>query len=276
MIYNVSMPIEYLYLLVAFALGIIFSKFLSLFLKNNLDRDNAEKDFSHAVIHELRAHFTNLSWIFEKLIDKGISAYTDDEYRALSLGRSTVSNANSLINDTLTALSVGRSEARFRYALNDIGKILEDIVSEYQLVAREKGIEFDYIASKVPVPLFFFDSSQVYIALHDLVHNAIKYTQKGGKVEIMSTLDGNKVTITVRDTGIGIPKDEMGKIFTKFFRATNAKKMYEEGSGLGMYISKNIIARHNGNIKLQSKEKEGTIVEVSLPLIQVEPKENKN
>jgi two-component system sensor histidine kinase VicK len=270
------MPMEYVYLSGAFVLGFIFSKILSFYFKNKLDRDSAEKDFSHAVIHELRAHFTNLSWIFEKLTDKGVSAYTDDEYRALSLGRSTVSNANSLINDTLTALSVGRSEARFRYALNDIGKILDNIVSEYQLVAREKGIDLDYVASRVPVPLFFFDSSQVYIALHDLVHNAIKYTQKGGRVEIFSTLDDGKVTVTIRDTGIGIPKDEIGKIFTKFFRATNAKKMHEEGSGLGMYISKNIVARHNGNIKLQSREKEGTIVEVSLPLIQVEPKENKS
>lgn len=270
------MQAEIIYLVVSFVSGFILAKFFFGYCKNCANREGDEKDFSHAVIHELRAYLTNLSWIFEKLTDKGMSSYTDDEYRALSLGKSTVANANNLINDTLAAISIGRPESRFRFALNDINKVVENIISEYQLIAKERGITLNFNRSNVPIPLFFFDGSQIYIAIHDLVHNSMKYTNNGGSVDVSTFLDEGKVAITVKDSGIGIPENDKEKIFTKFFRAKNAKELYKDGSGLGMYISKNIVTRHNGSIKLQSKEGEGTTVEVLLPLLKIEPKENKN
>ncbi|HBM45529.1 MAG: ATPase/histidine kinase/DNA gyrase B/HSP90 domain protein [Parcubacteria group bacterium GW2011_GWF2_38_76] len=268
------MWLEIIYLVSGLAIGFIVAK---VFLDNkNSANDSKEKDFSQATIHELRAYLTNLGWIFEKLIEKGVPSYTDDEYKAISLGKSTVANANNLINDTLAAVSVGRQEARFRFSINDINKMIESIVSEYTMIAKERGIDFTFTSSAVPIPLFFFDNSQMYIAIHDLVHNAMKYTKNGGSINISTKLEEGRVIVTVRDTGIGIPEEEQKNIFTKFFRAKNAKDLYKEGSGLGMYISKNIITRHNGSIKLQSKEGEGTTIEVSLPLLQTEPKENKN
>ncbi|HRY62318.1 MAG TPA: ATP-binding protein, partial [Candidatus Paceibacterota bacterium] len=109
----------------------------------------------------------------------------------------------------------------------------------------------------------------------DIIHNAIKYTKSGGSVDISTRLEAGKAIIRIRDTGIGIPENEKSRVFTKFFRAKNAKDLYKNGSGLGMYISKSIITRHNGSITLESKEGEGTVVEIFLPLLQSAPRENK-
>ncbi|HRY62913.1 MAG TPA: hypothetical protein P5056_04060, partial [Candidatus Paceibacterota bacterium] len=160
------MQIEIFYLGAGFVVGFILARLFWGSCSRCGNKDIAEKDFSQSVIHELRAYITNLSWIFDKLQEKGMSSYTDDEYKALSLGKSTILNANSLINDTLSAISVGRAEARFRFTLNDINKVIENIVSEYQLLAKEKGIALNFNSSAVPIPLFFFDSSQIYIAAH--------------------------------------------------------------------------------------------------------------
>lgn len=270
------MKVEAIYLIAGFVAGFVITKLFFGHCKKCVERECEDKDFNHAVIHELRSYLTNLSWIFEKLMEKGVASYTDDEYSALTLGKNAISNANNLINDTLSAISTGRPETRLRFSLNDINKVVEHIVSEYKLFAKERGISFSFNVSSMPIPLFFFDNSQIYIAIHDLVHNAMKYTKSGGSIDVSTSLEEGKAVIRVKDTGIGIPEGEQSKIFSKFMRAQNARSLYKDGSGLGLYISKNIVTRHNGTIKLQSKEGEGTIVEVFLPILKAEPKENKS
>ncbi|MEI6296881.1 MAG: HAMP domain-containing sensor histidine kinase [bacterium] len=239
-------------------------------------RSNPQDDFSYAVIHELRAYLTNLNWVFEKLVDKGLGTFTEDQYKTINLGKTTTENANSLVNDTLNAISVDRTEARFKFKLNDINKVIADIISEYALIAKERDISLTFWASEKPIPLFFFDHSQMYVAIHDIVHNSMKYTHNGGNIAISTNLIDDKVKIDVVDNGIGIPEKDQKNIFKKFFRAQNAKVLHEEGSGLGMFITKSIISRHKGDITLQSEENKGTKVEIILPLSKTEPQENKN
>lgn len=270
------MKMFFLYSFIGFLFGYLFFRKKNLCVEDVKKIDNEEKDFSHAVIHELRAYLTNLNWIFEKLLDKGLGNYTEEQYSAISSGRGMVENANNLVNDTLNAISVGRTEARFKYKLNDINKLIEDIISEYSLISKERKISLSFVRSSMPIPLFFFDNSQMYIAIHDLVHNSMKYTHDGGKVSIKSELLGEKVKITIEDNGIGIPSKDKNKIFTKFFRADNAKKIHGDGSGLGLYISKNIIKKHKGDIEIFSEEGRGTKVEITLPLVKTEPKDNLN
>ena len=223
-------------------------------------------------IHQIRALLTNLSWVFEKLVGKGIGNLSQDQYEAVSYGKNTTENAINLINDTLNAAVVGRVEPRFRFKLNDINKILDSIIAEYAQIAKERNMQLFFEKSVRPIPLFFFDSSQMYLALHDLLHNAMKYTKDGGKISLKTEMSDGKTRITIEDNGIGVPAGQIDKIFNKFFRADNAKKIEENGSGLGLFIAKRIITRHNGLIELQSKENVGTKIEITLPLLQVEPK----
>lgn len=268
-----------IFLLYSF-IGFVLGYFLHWRIKKGHDAkqkvSDQEKDFNHAVIHELRAYITNLNWIFEKLIDKGLGNYTEDQYSAVISGKKTVENANSLVNDILNAISVGRVEAKFKFKLNDINKIIENILSEYQSITKQRKIDLSFIRSATPIPLFFFDDSQMYVAIHDLIHNSVKYTRDGGKITVRTIYLNNKVLIAVEDNGIGVPANEKSKIFTKFFRADNAKKIHSDGSGLGIYMAKNIVAKHNGEIDFQSEENRGTTVKITIPILTSEPKENAN
>lgn len=268
------MKIFLLYVSVGFLIGYFFcSK-----IKNKRDKKQREadkdRDFSHAVIHELRAYITNLNWIFEKLLDKSPLNYTEEQYSALFSGKKAVENANNLVNDILNAISVGRTEARFIFKLNDINRVIENILSEYLTIAKQRKIDLSFRKSVIPVPLFFFDDSQMYVAIHDLIHNSLKYTKDGGKITVKTEIIDGKVRITVEDNGIGIPANEKDKIFTKFFRANNAKKIHSDGSGLGVYITKTIVLKHNGEINLTSEENVGTKVQIDIPLLRTEPVEN--
>lgn len=257
---------------IGFLFGTLFSHFFHKGNKAELQKSEVDIEFMNIAIHQVRALLTNISWIFEKLLGKELNMLSQDQYDAITLGKNTAENAINVINDTLNAAIVGRVDPRFRFKLNDINKVLENIVSEYSVVAKERNIQFSLESSSVPIPLFFFDSSQLYLALHDLVHNAIKYTKYGGKVLVRAEKVNNSVKMTIQDNGIGIPKEQIGKIFTKFFRADNAKKIEEQGSGLGLFIAKKIISRHNGGIEVRSAENEGTTIEITLPLSQTEPK----
>jgi len=250
------------------AVGYLINKKESLEEKENKDR---EKDLSQAIFHELRAYLTNLTWIFDKLYESGLCSVNDEQYKIIVLGKNSVKNANNLVSDTLEAFSVGRAAPKFKFNLNDITKVLEEILGEYQLIANERKIELAFEKSQVPIPLFYFDRSQMYLALHDLVYNAMKYSHDGGKIQVKTEMIDGKMRLTITDHGIGIPASQLNNIFTKFFRADNAKKILAEGTGLGMYIARNIITRHKGDIKLQSEENKGTTVDITLPLLQTEP-----
>jgi len=98
-----------------------------------------------------------------------------------------------------------------------------------------------------------------------LLENAVKYTPDHGKIEIVISDFKKHIKVSVKDNGVGIPEEDQEKLFTKFFRAKNVKRMETEGSGLGLFIVKNVINKHNGKITCSSKEGKGTEFEFTLP-----------
>jgi len=105
------------------------------------------------------------------------------------------------------------------------------------------------------------------LAVKNLVENAIFYTKNSGQVKVSVKRKKDQVVFAVSDSGIGIPKNQWNRIFTKFFRADNAIRMETEGTGLGLFITKNIIEAHSGKISFKTKEGKGTTFSFSLPAI---------
>jgi len=110
------------------------------------------------------------------------------------------------------------------------------------------------------------DSDRMLLVLQNLLDNAIKYTPEYGKIKIEIKIIDKFLKVSVNDNGVGIPEKEKSKIFSKFFRGENVIRMQTEGTGLGMFIAKNIIEKHNGQIFVKSKEGRGTEVSFNLPL----------
>lgn len=109
------------------------------------------------------------------------------------------------------------------------------------------------------------DIEKIALAFQNLVDNALKYTQSGGTITISLKKEEHEIKISVKDTGVGIPKDQQVRVFNKFFRGANVMRMETEGSGLGLFIAKNIIEAHGGKIWFKSDESKGTTFWFTLP-----------
>ncbi len=109
------------------------------------------------------------------------------------------------------------------------------------------------------------DSRRLAQVVDNLISNAVKFTSPGGAVTIAVERDGDALQLVVADTGVGIPADELGQVFSRFFRASTATRHAIPGTGLGLAISRALVEQHGGTIALQSEEGRGTRVTVTLP-----------
>ncbi|PIP18384.1 MAG: hypothetical protein COX42_01175, partial [Parcubacteria group bacterium CG23_combo_of_CG06-09_8_20_14_all_35_6] len=101
---------------------------------------------------------------------------------------------------------------------------------------------------------------------NNILDNAIRYIKGNGKIEVILKKEANKLCLEIKDNGVGIPKEDQKYIFQKFFRASNASKIQAQGSGLGLYIAKSIIEKSGGKIYFVSRENEGSVFTINLPI----------
>ncbi|MCU0287185.1 MAG: ATP-binding protein [Acidobacteria bacterium] len=165
----------------------------------------------------------------------------------------------------LLALTRSREETRNpQKELVDLLDIHQCICRVYADKARTKGLDFQVDLPQEPV-LIDGDKDMLEQMVENLISNAVKYTEKGNvEIKLRHRTDG-WIIIQVKDTGIGIPKDDMGYLFSDFFRAKNAKKIQAFGTGLGLALIKQAAEQHKGNVEIHSKEGEGTVFTVKLP-----------
>jgi signal transduction histidine kinase len=129
--------------------------------------------------------------------------------------------------------------------------------------ADDKGVQLELVADSSP--LVRGDAIRLTQVLDNLVSNAVKFTSDGGKVTLSAHAQNGEVVLVVSDTGIGVPADEQGQVFSRFFRASTATRLAIPGTGLGLAISRALVEQHGGTIAFESAEGAGTKVFVSLP-----------
>jgi signal transduction histidine kinase len=184
--------------------------------------------------------------------------YLEEVYRA---SQRMVNLINVLLSISRIEMGISIDEAK----QVDTVALAEVILKESKLEMETKKLILKKSYSK-NIPQIYADPKQVTMIFQNLISNAIKYTSEGGKVSVDIHTKGNDLLINVGDTGMGIPDEAAAKIFTRFFRATNAKEAESEGTGLGLYILKAIIEQIKGKIWFDTKEHAGTTFHVSLPL----------
>jgi two-component system sensor histidine kinase VicK len=145
-----------------------------------------------------------------------------------------------------------------------INQLLQDIISKLEVLARDKGQRISMSFAE-PLPVVMGDKDGIEQVFINIISNAIKYTESGGVISINTTNEADKVRIKVSDNGIGIPEEDLIRIFERFYRVEKGRSRDLGGTGLGLSIAKEIIEAHNGEIILKSKYGSGTTVEVILP-----------
>jgi signal transduction histidine kinase len=228
-------------------------------------------EFMLKVAHNLRAPLGASLSILDLLKDGYLGKLTEQQDEHLGRLDTRLRSLDQTVSELLAL-------ARTRDRSREIPDVVVDLVAlasytrkTFAEDAARKGLDFT-VEAKENLPQVESGLNLLEQLMDNLVSNAIKYTPAGGTVEVAFSHPGSEtVRITVQDTGIGIPLKEQGKLFSAFFRASNAKKTTTNGTGLGLALVKQTVERHNGEINVTSEEGKGTTVVIDLPARQPGP-----
>lgn len=219
---------------------------------------NMRQEFSANVSHELKTPLTAVSG-YAELIGNGMATGQDAVRFALEIRR----NANRLlmlINDTIRLSELDVQEGEIPFETIDLYEIAEDCAELLQLRARERKVDLRILGEKVMVQ---GDRQMLEELLHNLLDNAISYNNAGGAVLVSVKDTDGKKTLTVEDTGIGIPKESQERVFERFYRVDKSRSKSTGGTGLGLAIVKHIVAVHHAGLTLVSEPGQGTRITVT-------------
>jgi len=226
--------------------------------------ERMKTEFVSISAHQLRTPLSAIKWTLRMVLD-GDTGKLNDEQQEL-LEKTYVSNERmiSLINDLLNVSRIEEGRFLYKQEPGKLEDVINAVVNSSQELLKMKKIILKMNLSQ-DIPLVNIDKEKMELAVQNLLENAAKYTPEGGSIDISLEKHEAEVVFKIKDTGVGIPETEHERIFTKFFRGENVIKMETEGSGLGLYTTRNIIDAHRGKIWFESKEGEGTTFFFSLP-----------
>jgi len=224
--------------------------------------DQTKKQFIRLVTHELQAPIAAVENYLKLIRDGYVPLEKQQDVICKCIVR--IEEERGLINDLL---EMGRLDLEINHSdeLVNVADILLEVLEDCREAIKEKKLN---IVNKISgnIPQIRADPGQVKSLWCNLVSNAVKYTQPGGDIEISLKTEENWLIGMVRDTGIGIPEADQGRLFSEFFRARNAKKTGIPGTGLGLVIVKRIVEMLGGEVSLESQLGEGTLVCLRIPV----------
>lgn len=228
--------------------------------------ERMKTEFVSIAAHQLRTPISAIKWTLRMILDGDLGPITEDQRDFLDKTYKSNERMINLINDLLNVTRIEEGRHLYNLVLVNLEDLLETIVNNYGQILEQKKLKVEFSKPTVKLPQVKIDVEKVKLVIANLIENAIKYTPAGGKIAIAIGSDGESVKIMVRDTGIGIVKDQQSRIFTKYFRGTNALKTETEGTGLGLFITKNIVETHGGKIWFTSEEGKGTSFFFTMPI----------
>ncbi len=210
----------------------------------------AQSDFVSKISHELRSPLTSVIGYAELLLDGGPGEPTAQQRHMLAIIERNSRRLLLLIEDLLTLSCVEAGTFELELGPVDLHDVVEQ-VRETVAPALSKA-ELSLVTDIDPDTTLVGDRVQLERALLNLVSNSVKFAAPGGRIEIRTRIEGGDVAIAVVDSGCGIPLDEQGHLFTRFFRANRSKEGQVPGTGLGLYLVQQIVELHGGTMRVES------------------------
>lgn len=226
--------------------------------------DIMRKEFVANVSHELRTPITTIKSYAETLLEGELNN------KALSEKFVGVINSESdrmarIVKDLLQLSKIDYEQGNWNKENIDLACIVKDVLEKQKLKAEAKNQTLQ-ISCDGELPKVFADKDRAEQVVLNILSNAIKYTNENGNIKVSVKKDGDAVLVIVKDTGIGIPKDDLPRIFERFYRVDKARSREMGGTGLGLSIAKEIMYAHNGEIFIDSEPGEGTTVTLQFPI----------
>ncbi|MGF7049320.1 two-component system sensor histidine kinase VicK [Paenibacillus sp. DS2015] len=225
----------------------------------------SRREFVANVSHELRTPLTTIKSYTEAL-DDGALEEPQLASRFVGVIQNETERMIRLVTDLLHLSRLDNKESFLRKQMTDMFEMLEDVSDRFSFQMQQKQIQSE-ITVEEKIHSAWLDRDQIDQVLDNLVSNSLKYTPEGGKITLDARLTENHmIAISVQDTGMGIPKKDLGRIFDRFYRVDKARSRNMGGTGLGLSIAREIVNAHGGTISLQSEFGQGTKVTFTLLL----------
>lgn len=228
--------------------------------------EKMKTEFVSLTAHQLRTPLSAIKWTLRMFLDGDLGQISEEQKNFLQKTYASNERMIHLINDLLNVARIEEGKFIHKLAPGQLSNIIQTVINSFQDKMNLKKINFKYILPKKKIPFVQLDPEKMNIAITNLLDNAIDYTPDNGEITIELSFAKNIIQFAIKDSGVGIPKDQHHRIFSKFFRGENVIKMETDGTGLGTFIAKNIIEAHDGKIWFESEEGKGTTFYFTLPL----------
>jgi len=222
-----------------------------------------KQQFISTVSHELRTPLTSIREGLNIVLEGVAGKLKPKQREFLELSKRNVDRLSMLINDVLDFQKLEAGRMRFDFVYSNMAETINEAIETMRLMAKNGKVEMT-VKIEPEVGIMLFDHNRIMQVLTNLLSNAIKFTPAGGKVSLCAGLSNDVVFITVSDTGMGIPKEDLKKVFERFYRVKRPGKEIA-GTGLGLPIVAQIINNHNGTISVESELNKGTSFTITLP-----------
>ena len=224
--------------------------------------DESRREFVANVSHELRTPLTNIKGYTETLLE---ADDIDDETKKsfLTVVHNESDRMTRIVKDLLTLSRLDHGKVDMKESLLDVSQLIRNAVSTMALEAKNHGLTLG-CETKGTLKVTG-DGERLMQVIINIISNAIKYNQPNGKIDVSAFLEEEKVQIIIKDTGLGIPEEDLPRIFERFYRVDKARSREKGGTGLGLAIAKEIIEQHGGSVSISSIYGQGTAVTIALP-----------
>jgi signal transduction histidine kinase len=230
------------------------------------EANRLKSEFIGIVSHQLRTPLSNFRWCLELMMSGKINPVSQKQLEYFQILRENSERMQELIKDLLIISKLETANLPLKFSNFSFKDLLESLIEEFRPYAKASNLEIELKIENSQLKNIRSDSEKLKIVIENLLDNAIRYSQKKGRVKILAEKRNKNLYFQIDDEGIGIPKEDQKFIFQKFFRAKNAMITQTNGTGLGLYISKEIIKKLKGKIGFKSQEQKGSTFWFSIPI----------
>lgn len=235
--------------------------------------NSIKEDFVSLAVHQLRSPISSSRWFVNLLISGKAGALNSEQHYLLENLDDILKHINEVVEVLLRLGRIESGKIKIQPKASNLNEIIESAVASLRPLAEKKKIKIELGLSKQQLSLVMVDSEFIWQMLEILLSNAIKYSKEESNIDIDVEYLEAEIKVSIKDYGIGIPKNEQGKVFEKFYRAKNAMSLVPQGSGLGLSLAKSLAEAWGGSLGFESVEGQGSNFFFTLPKTGMKPKE---